>query len=264
MPDRMQQAVWKHFDGQSWGIRYRANDAARVDTLARLRVLHYTTLAYAHRPAMAQWLNDFSLAFAASNEAAVPTFTMYPEAETASYVSDALARGGRVAKIHLQVSKFDPLDPRLTDAWDQLVTARTVVVIHAGAVADGSGGEEWCGMGPVRRLLERHPGLCLVLAHLGAPDYGDAVRLAADFPQLRMDTAMTLVAGSGFRVPDILMEWLAASPERVLFGSDFPTIPHDYAAQVRGVGQCGFGPDWMRRVLWTNGNQLLFPPGDAV
>lgn len=260
MPDRVQQAVWRHFDSlpTPWPVNYRGDDATRVQQLADLGVRKYTTLSYAHKAEMAAWLNEFSLNFARENAAVVvPSFTFFPEPGAAAYVADSIARGGRVAKVHLQVSKFDPLDPQLTGVWEHLAAARTPVVIHAGAVPDGSGGEAWCGMAPVRRLLQRHPALVLVLAHLGAPDYEDAVQLATDFPQLRVDTAMTLVDGPGFHFPEALMGWLAASPTRVLFGSDFPTIPHPYAAQVRGLVACGFGEDWLRRVLWHNAAELL-------
>jgi predicted TIM-barrel fold metal-dependent hydrolase len=259
MPDRMQQAVWRHFDGLPvpWGIRYRTDDATRVRTLRTLGVRRYTALAYAHKPGMAAWLNEFTLSFAEQNPAAVASFTFFPEAAATADVDAALARGGRVAKVHLQVSKFDPLDPLLATVWERLQSSATPVVIHAGAVPDGSGGEQWCGMDPVRRLLRHHPGLVLVLAHLGAPDYEDAVRLAGDFPQLLMDTAMTLVDEGGFEYPRVLMNWLEASPRRVLFGSDFPTFPHDYAAQVRGLAIRGFGDDWLRRVLWQNAAGIL-------
>ncbi|MEA2682144.1 MAG: uncharacterized protein QOK05_472 [Chloroflexota bacterium] len=256
MPDRMQQAVWRHFDGlPSWGIRYRTDDRARLDTLKQLGVLHHTALAYAHKPDMAAWLNDFTLGLQA--DTVIPSFTFYPEPSAADYVRDALDRGGRVAKVHLQVSKFDPLDPHLEPVWETLATARTPIVIHAGAVQDGSGGEAWCGMDPVRRLLTRHPGLVLVLAHMGAPDFDDAVRLATDFPQLLMDTAMVLVGASSFGYPTDLMTWLAQSPERVLFGSDFPSFPHHYADQVSGLVRAGFGDDWLRRVMWHNAAALL-------
>lgn len=260
MPDRMQQAVWRHFDslgGGGWPIHYRTDDETRLQTLGDLGVLHFTALAYAHRPDMARWLNDYTLGLAERQERALPSFTFYPEADATEYVREALGRGGQVAKVHLQVGKFDPSAPLLDGVWDQLQEARTPVVIHAGAVADGSGGEDWCGMEPVRRLLTARPGLVLVLAHLGAPDYADAVALADEFPQLLMDTAMVLVDGPGFSYPAELMSWLGANPGRILFGSDFPSFPHDYAAQVRGLANCGFGDGWLRRVLWQNAAELL-------
>ncbi|HEY8739944.1 MAG TPA: amidohydrolase family protein [Candidatus Dormibacteraeota bacterium] len=259
MPDRMQQAVWRHFDSlpRAWGIRYRTDDETRLKTLESLGVRRHTALAYAHKPDMATWLNDFTLELSARAERVVPSFTFYPEPGAGAYVADALRRGGKVAKVHLQVGKFDPTDPQLDGVWDQLAQARTPVVIHAGAVPDGSGGEAWCGMTPVRRLLTRWPDLVLVLAHMGAPDYGDAVELAEEFPQLYMDTAMVLVGSGSFLYPERLIRWLAKSGHRVLFGSDFPTFPHTYADQVRGVATAGFGDEWLRRVFWANASEVL-------
>ena len=259
MPDRLQQAVWRHFDSLGhWAIRYRTDDETRLQTLANLGVIRHTALAYAHKPGMAARLNDFTLDFARHHPAALPCFTFYPEPSAADYVAEALERGGAVAKVHLQVGKFSTIDPQLAEVWRRLEAAGTAVVIHAGAVPDGSGGEAWCGMDPVRRLLERWPGLLLVLAHMGAPDYADAVKLAGEFPQLMMDTAMVLVDGSsGFEVPRVIPEWMAESPSRVLFGSDFPTFPHHFVDQVRGIARLDFGDDWLRRVMWHNAAEMF-------
>ncbi|HEV1998192.1 MAG TPA: amidohydrolase family protein [Candidatus Dormibacteraeota bacterium] len=268
MPDRVQQAVWRHFDRlpRTWGIKYRGDEAERLMVLRQLGVRHHTALAYAHRPGMAAWLNDFTLEFAARVQTALPCFTFYPEPSVAEYVGAALARGGRVAKVHLQVGKFDPMRPELDPVWGMLEAARTPVIIHAGAVPDGSRGEEWCGMRPVRNLLRRWPGLVLILAHMGVPEYEDAVALAQEFPQLYMDTAMVLVDGqTGFEYPETLLGWLAESGERVLFGSDFPSFPHDYASQVRGLAKSGLGDDWLRLVMWENAARMfgLGPPAGA-
>ena len=45
--------------------------------------------------------------------------------------------------------------------------------------------------------------------------------------------------------------------DRVVFGSDFPTIPHQIAAQVSGLAGLGLGDDWLRGVLWHNGIRLF-------
>jgi len=66
----------------------------------------------------------------------------------------------------------------------------TPIILHAGAVADGSGNEEWCGPDPVLRLLDRFPGLRLVIAHLGAPDHDAFVALAERNEGVWLDTAM--------------------------------------------------------------------------
>lgn len=259
MPERIQEAIWRHFDEQGdWPVAYRLGEADRLERLRALGVVRHTALAYAHRPGVARWLNTHTLGLAAEHPQVLPTFTFYPEPDAPEYVAEALAAGGRCAKVHLQVGKFDACDPLLDEAWGQVERAGAPVVLHAGAVADGSGGEEWCGVGPVRRLLERHPGLVLIVAHLGMPDFDGFFGLAAEVPSLRFDTAMALVPSMILRqVPARMGERLAALEDRVLFGSDFPTIPSPVVDQVRAAAGLGLGPGFARRVLWDNAAELF-------
>jgi predicted TIM-barrel fold metal-dependent hydrolase len=112
-------------------------------------------------------------------------------------------------------------------------------------------------MDPVRKLLTQWPRLLLILAHLGAPDITDAIALAREFGQLRLDTAMVLVDGDGYSYGEPLLSFLAEAEDRILFGSDFPSFPHDYAAQVRGLVNSGLGDGWLRAVLWSNAARLF-------
>jgi predicted TIM-barrel fold metal-dependent hydrolase len=260
MPERVQAKVWAHFDrlDPPWPIVYRAGEAERLATLAALGVHHHTALAYAHRPGMAAWLNRHTLALAAAHPAVVGSFTFYPEPGVEAEVERSLAAGGTVAKVHLQVGKFHPLDPLLDLVWAELARRRVPVVLHAGAVPDGSGGEEFCGAGKVAGLLDRFPDLVLVVAHLGAPDFGDFLGLAEAAPTLRLDTAMVFGGPQAIGAfPAELVERLGGLGERVLFGSDFPSVAWPFAGQVGGLAGLGLGEEWLRGVLWRNGARLL-------
>lgn len=260
LPDRLQQAVWRWFDRLTppWPVTYRTSAEDRLATLARLGVGHHTALAYPHQPGMLRFLNDHTLALAAAAPAVIPTFTIYPEPGVAAETARCLAAGGRAVKMHLQVGGFDASDPLLDDAWWQLQEQGTAVILHAGAVADGSGNEQWCGPEPVRRLLRRFGGLRLVIAHLGAPDYDAFVALAEQHPSVWLDTAMVFTDPPYLGpAPLHLAGRLAGLGDRVVFGSDFPTIPHAFAAQVSGLADLGLGDDWLRAVLWHNGLRLF-------
>lgn len=261
LPERLQAAVWRFFDrleDPPWPIRYRQPEPQRRQSLADVGVVRHTALAYAHREGMAEQLNAYTLDLAARDPRLVPTFTLHPEAGVAEYVARALARGGRVAKVHLQVGRFDANDPRLDQVWAQLAAHHVPVVLHAGAVYGVEGGEQYCGVGPVRHLLDRHPGLTLVIAHLGAPDYRDFLELAEQVPSVHMDTAMVLTDRELIgRYPPDLLPRLHALADRILFGSDFPTVPHDYATQVRALARIGLDADELRAVLHHNATRLL-------
>lgn len=260
LPDSLQEAVWRWFDRltPAWPVTYRSSAEDRLATLARLCVRHHTALAYPHRPGMLRYLNDHTLRLAEEVPAVIPTFTIYPEPGAGAETERCLAAGGRAVKVHLQVGAFDPTDPMLDDAWAQLQERGTPVVLHAAAVADGSGNEQWCGPEPVRRLLRSFPGLRLVIAHLGAPDSDDFVALAEQHPGIWLDTAMVFTDPPYLGPPPRhLTGRLAALGDRVVFGSDFPTIPHALAAQVSGLAGLGLGDDWLRGVLWHNGQRLF-------
>jgi predicted TIM-barrel fold metal-dependent hydrolase len=131
-------------------------------------------------------------------------------------------------------------------------------VLDAGAVPDGSGGDEWCGIGRVTRLLERFPELRLVIAHLGAPDYEDFIALASSTPTVMLDTAM--VFGGDAMLTEVqawLVDKLGGLAGQIVFGSDFPTIPRPVSAQLAAIDGLGFGDEWLSAVLWRNGVRLL-------
>jgi uncharacterized protein len=260
LPDSVQDAVWRWFDrlANPWPVTYRSSPQERLATLARIGVRHHTALAYAHRPGMLTFLNDHTLGLAAAHPAVIPTFTIFPEPGVGAETARCLAAGGRAVKVHLQVGGFDATDPQLDEAWGLLQDARTPVILHAGAVADGSGHEQWCGPEPVRRLLDRFPGLCLVIAHLGAPDHDAFVEIAEEHPSVWLDTAMVFTDPPYLApTPLHLLERVSVIGDRIVFGSDFPTIPHAFAAQVSGLVALGLGDDWLRDVLWGNGVRLF-------
>jgi uncharacterized protein len=267
LPDRLQKAVWAFFDrleDPPWPITYREDEQRRLATLRDLGVIAHTALAYGHRPGVAAWCNDHTLGLADDHPQVIPSFTFYPEDGVEDYVAAAIEHGGRVAKVHLQVSRFHATDPRLDGVWSQLAAARIPVVIHASAVYGVDGGDEYCGPDALRALLDRHPDVPLVLAHLGMPDFAGFLPVAEEVPTLRMDTTMVLTDPPyGPPVPSDLLPRLRAIADRLLLGSDFPTIPHPYVAQIRGLAQLELDAAGLRGLLHDNAARLLGMPTSA-
>jgi uncharacterized protein len=271
MPDRLQQAVWAYFDGLSdppWPVTYRGDLEEREAVLASLGVRAHTALAYAHRPGMLGWLNDFTLGLAEDDNRVVPTFTMYPEDGVTDAVAEALARGGAVCKVHTQVSRYHLTDPRLDDAWRLLAEARTVVLAHVSAVYGVDGGAEYCGGAELEAFRRRHPDVTVVVAHLGLPDPdGSMWDLLERDERVYTDVSMALTdppypaSSTDGDVTGGLERLRGRLGERLLFGSDFPTIPHAYAAQVRGLAGLGLDPAGLRAVLHDRACGLLAAAG---
>lgn len=262
MPDRVQQKVWGFFDrlpemGEpAWPVAYRYSDEERVQILRDIGVTAFSTLNYAHRPGMAAWLNEYSKTFAAEHNDAIRSATFYPEPGVDELVGQVLQDGAQIFKIHIQVGGFSPLDPLLSSAWQQIAEAGVPVVMHCG---NGPHGGQFTGPDPVFELAERYPDLVLVIAHMGMPEYNEFAELARRSPNVYLDTTMigTSYAEELAPIPPGYLEQMAELSDKIVLGTDFPTIPYSYSHQIEALHNWGLGETWMRKVLWENPKKLL-------
>jgi predicted TIM-barrel fold metal-dependent hydrolase len=266
LPDRMMTKVWAYFDhveervGTEWPVWYRQSESERLARLESFGVERFAPLAYPHKPGMAEWLNEWMLAFATRVPAAVPTATFYPEQSAASYVESALRAGVRCFKAHVQVGAYDPRDPLLAPAWGALAEAGVPVVVHAG---HGPERGPFTGLDVFTEVLERHPRLVAVLAHAGMPEYEVAFDLVRRFPRVHIDTTMVGVPFTERLMP-VPRDWvdrLADIADRVALGTDFPNIPYPYATQLQAIAGWAaddrLGTGFLRAVLHDTPAKLL-------
>lgn len=264
LPPRMERRVWAHFDeagpliGRDWPIHYRASAEARIKILQDLGVRVFSALAYAHRPGMAESLNEWTFDFASRTPGCLRSATFFPEPTAPAYTADALARGAQIFKLHLQVGAFDPRDPLLDEVWGLLAAAGAPVVVHAGSgpVAHG-----FTGPGPIGDVLARHPGLAVIVAHAGSPEYAGFLDLTSRYERVGLDTTMAFTdffeEMAPFPVAELPRLRDLGLAGRVFLGSDFPTIPYPYAHQLASLERLNLGDDWLKAVCWTNANTLF-------
>ena len=265
LPPRVMAKVRAQFDaagpliGRPWPLRYRDEDDVLVETLRSFGVRRFTALPYAHKPDMAEFLNDWAAGFAARVPEAAVCGTFFPEPGVTAYVTSRTA-SVEVWKVHVQVGAFTVTDPLLDEAWGVIAEAGTPVVLHAGS---GPVPTEHTGPEPVAALLRRHPGLRLVIAHAGAPEYAEFLDLAERYERVGLDTTMAFTdffAEMGAPYPDALLPRLRdlGLAGRVYFGSDFPNIPYPWEHQVEALERLGLGDEWLRAVLWDNAARVVF------
>ncbi|MEU2101015.1 amidohydrolase family protein [Nocardia sp. NPDC019255] len=262
MPDQVLRKVWAYFDsagpliGRTWPITYRADEQVRLKTLRDFGVRAFTALVYPHKPDMAAWLNEWTADFAARTPDCLHTATFFPEPRAASYVREAVERGARVFKAHVQVGGYHPGDALLDPVWGLLEDARVPIVIHCGS---GPAPGTHTGPEPIAGVLRRFPRLRLIVAHMGTPEYSEFLDLAETYADVRLDTTMVWTDFSEADSPFPVHEHarLRAFADRILFGSDFPNIPHSYGHSIEALERLDLGDDWLRRVCHHNGAALF-------
>ncbi len=261
MPESVMRSVWQYFDaaddnyGVPWPIEYRWDDDARLEHLRTMGVRRFTALVYAHKAGMAAWLSRWALDFASRVPDCLPTATFFPEPGVDRYVSEAVARGAQVFKIHLQVGDFDPRDRMLDPVWGLLADAAVPVLIHCGSAPLAG---RFTGPGPIGEVLDRFPRLRVIVAHLGADEFEAFLDMVQARENTWLDTTMAL---TGFmqQLRPFPVERLAqlrtlSGQGKVLFGSDFPNIPYPYAHQVEVLADHGLD---MPEVLWHAPTRLF-------
>lgn len=268
LPPRVMAKVRAQFDaagpliGRPWPLHYRDSDEVLVETLRSFGVRRFTALPYAHKPEMAEFLNDWAAGFAARVPEALVCGTFFPEPGVAAYVASRSAPSAHrveVWKVHVQVGAFDVTDPLLDEAWGIVADAGTPVVLHAGS---GPVATEHTGPAPVAALLARHPRLRLVIAHAGAPEYAEFLALAEAHERVALDTTMAFTPffeEMGGAYPPALLPRLRdlGLAGKVHLGSDFPNIPYPYSIQLDALERLDLGEEWLRAVCWTNTEALL-------
>ncbi|AVV47726.1 amidohydrolase family protein [Streptomyces sp. ID05-04B] len=263
MPERVLRKVWDYFDGAGpltggleWPIIYRRDETERTALLRQFGVRAFTAMLYPHKPGMAPWLNGWAADFARRTPDCLHTSTLYPEPGVEAYVREAVEAGTRVFKAHVQVGAYDPADELLRPAWELLAEAGIPVVIHCGS---GPAQGKHTGPEPIARVLARHPRLRLIVAHMGMPEYEDFLDLAERYEEVRLDTTMTFTDFTEelSPFPRRALPRLAALGDRILLGTDFPSIPYRYLHQLHSLERLGLGDDWLRAVCHDNAARLF-------
>jgi uncharacterized protein len=262
LPPKIMAKVWAQFDsqgpliGRPWPIHYRGSDEERVAQLRALGVRRFSALPYAHKPGIAGFFNDWARSFAEQVPECLRSATFYPEPTAVEYVAEAIDEGVEIFKVHVQVGNFDVRDPHLDKVWGLIAEAGTPVVIHAGS---GPVPNDNTGPGPVMEVLERHPRLTAVMAHMGAPEYVEFLEMAERFERVHLDTTMAFTDffEEMAAFPVALKPRLRHLGDKVLLGSDFPNIPYAYAHQIESLERLDMGDEWLRQVCWGNAAALL-------
>ena len=255
-PPRLFAAIRRWFaERSSWVLEHptQPHDVARV--LREHGVEKFAFFSYAHKPRMARdlnaWLNDTARELGAG---AVPLGTVHlDDPDPAGDMREALRGGCAGLKVHENVQKFDLDDPRLAGVLDAVAEHEGFVVAHIGAIPWSN--ETHDGPARVAAVLERHPGLRVVVAHFGMPDFARYLDLMQTQPRLFLDTTMAFAPESPSRA-HIAREDVERGAKQIVYGTDWPNIPYAYDGELRGLRALGLNEATLRAITTENARSL--------
>lgn len=255
-PPRLFAAIRRWFDEHTaWHLRGPTDPDEVVAQLRAHGVERFAFFSYAHRPGMSRALNAWIRETAARYPDGVPLGTVHAaDDDPAAVVEEACGAWGLAGiKVHTQVQRFHPDDPRMLRVYARLVALDRVLVIHVGTAPHTN---EFTGLAGLVPVLERFPTLRAAICHMGAHETRLALRLLERFPALHLDTTMAMTPAStpytGIDPMVVRDEDLVRHADRILFGSDFPNLPYAYEEERTGLWGRNLPLEVYRRIFHAN------------
>lgn len=261
-PQPLFEAIWRFFETRGhglWPIHYKLHGKAHVETLVSFGVERFTTLVYAHKPGLADYLNAYVLQAASADARMLPFGTIFcGDGEVRHRARRMFEEDGFLGiKLHPFVSGEEVDDPRLFDAYEIMEAHDKVLICHTGSgpVYDAKDGAD-----RISRVLTQFPRLKIVVAHCGAFEYCHYEALAEEHPTVHFDTAMNCVHTPVFPNSCPGREFFLRFQDRILYGSDYPNIPYPYDEQLKSLRALQLGEAVERKIFRENAERLLALP----
>jgi predicted TIM-barrel fold metal-dependent hydrolase len=155
-----------------------------------------------------------------------------------------LDRGARGIKLHPRAQGFSLDDERLAPVFELAVERGVPILIHGGR-----------GLPPIaehlEKLVRRCDGVRLIVAHAGIADMAGLAGRLGGVPGVYFDTSV-------WSAVDLLALYRQASPEQIVYASDYPygRQPNSLLASVRTARLAGFDDRQLRLMLGENARRV--------
>ncbi len=140
----------------------------------------------------------------------------------AEHLRQAVGGGAKGIKVHPVMQKFLPSDPRMDEIYTVCEELELTVLSHSGSSRTSP---PWADPFAFSEVMEAHPRLHLLLAHLGGASWHQVRDFAAAFPSVSFDLCEIIAwtGAPGAPTADELGRLIRdIGADRVLFGTDFP------------------------------------------
>ncbi|MFO0566886.1 MAG: amidohydrolase family protein [Polyangiaceae bacterium] len=250
-------AIWRWFERYGWPIRYKLRALDVVDFLLARGVEHVVALHYAHKPGIAEAMNQHMAELCRARPRVTGLATVYPgEPDARGILERGFDAGLAGVKLHCHVQGLAPDAAEMHDVYAVCQERDLPLVMHAGREPRSPGyrvdPHTLCDVARVERVLVDHPRLRLCIPHLGADEFDAYAELLERHDHLWLDT--TMVMAGYFPVAD-RYDIVARRPERMLYGTDFPFLPYAWDRELRRLAHA-LGPEALEAVLGASAKAL--------
>ncbi|TPX30367.1 hypothetical protein SmJEL517_g06053 [Synchytrium microbalum] len=226
-------------------------------------------MVYSHKPGISDSLNEYcadAARFCNSKHgpgSCVGLSTVLPgEAGATKVLERAFSRREITGvKLHAHVQVVRPNDPKCDEIYETCIKHGKSILFHAGRAPNSPGhaqdSDDLCSYRYIEDVMKRHPQLRLCIPHLGSDEESEYFALLQRFENLYLDTANTHSDYLGqlndsVSIRETIRRGILASSNQIMYGSDFPNIPHTLYTEVRAWDKYDLPPDVLNKLLTKN------------
>lgn len=265
-PDGFFTAICRWFKEVDWPVLYQQSIEERISYLKEQGVSQVVSLHYPHKSGMAQTLNQFVFDLGQKHaDFIIPFGSLHPDDENKTEILQQCFEEFRFKgiKIHSHVQKVGPDDPRMDEIYQVCNQYKKIALIHCGTgphfndkPVKGYGYDVTTitGIARFQSAISRFPDIKFVVPHLGYEEVEEFFALLDIYPNLYLDTSMAL---AGYFPVKLKKEWFVTYADRLLFGTDFPVIPHEWKKEKEILSSFNLGSDIEDKIFFKNAQRLL-------
>ena len=235
-PRSIFSSIRKWFDENAWHIRYQLTTSQIFNFLLSHGVIHVIALQYAHKPGIAQTLNQYMAKKCRKYPNQVTGMaTVFPGEKNADAIlQEAFDLGLGGLKLHAHVQCFDMNSDDMNVLYDLCRFNKKPVVMHVGrepkSAAYNCDPYQLCSAHKLERVLNDFPDLKICVPHLGFDEVSTYRMLLERYDNLWLDITMVL---TDYFPMDEAIYLGRYRLDRVMYGSDFPNIPYAWDREIK-------------------------------
>ena len=265
-PNKLLDAIWAWFERNDWPIEYKKYVEDLVPILKKEGVERCVHLHYPHKEGMSESLNAWAHGLEKKfPDYIIPFGSVHPDDKNPEEIlrqcfEDYQMKG---LKIHCHVQKVAPDDNRMIPVYEMCEAYQKILLMHCGTgphfkdKTDTAYGYDVATVSGVRKfekIIKKYPKMIFVVPHLGYEEVNEFFEILPDYPNLYLDTTMTLAN----YFPELVSpDQLAQHADRLIFGTDFPNIPYEWSREKKNLLAMNIGKENEEKIFYRNAKKLL-------
>ncbi len=259
-PEKIFSSIWNWFDTHAWKIRYRLSTQKIFKHLFDRGISHIIALQYAHKPGIAQMLNQYMCeqinAFPGKISGMATVFPGEPDADV--ILKTAFKDGLSGVKLHAHVQCFDMNANYMDPIYQACSNENRPMIMHVGTEPRSDQYKcdpyKICSAEKLEQVICNFPDLKVCVPHLGFGEIKEYRELIERYDNLWTDTAMVIC--DYFPIAETI-DLSKYRMDRIMYGSDFPNIPYEWDRELKVLMNRSLSDHDLSFILHKNASEFL-------